>query len=283
MFAARCRGGRADDAHRQSASREEPGQVGQPGRLGIAGGLRQGGQCGHRGEDLFHDGGVIGRPVSEPGSQLPLRHGVGNRGQVADTCEVQPRRRRAEQVGVGDEHVGPSRDDRALGACDDEHAAVGDESVDTAGGLDRDVAATGALRGDLRDIGERARAHRDQQPRRGDFGNCPLDGLLVGTHGAGTELDHRAAEFLGEPVNHGSVGRAVGTAVADDHRSGHPRPRARVGDRAVQDRCADADVDVGQVVVARVAEAREDGVRFGNGCGHDGLAKADSTASNTAR
>ena len=118
---------------------------------------------------------------------------------------------------------------------------------------------------------------------RADFGHRALDGLLVGAHRAGAELDHRAAELLGEPVHDRPGRRAVGPAVADDHRRRRARPGAGVGDRAVQNRCADADVDVGQVVVAPLAEIGEDGVRFGNGCGHDGLANADSTASNAAQ
>ena len=43
-----------------------------------------------------------------------------------------------------------------------------------------------------------------------DLGDRPLDGLLVGTHRAGAELDHRAAEFL-RPADPPRVRRTCGT------------------------------------------------------------------------
>ena len=135
-----------------------------PARLGVTCGASQIRKRGHGGEDLLDDRGVVGGSVAEPGRELPLGDRVGDRGQVAHPGEVQLRGCRGQDVGVGDEHVRPSRHDGAFRAGDDEDAAVRDETVDAAGGLDRDVAAAGALRGDLRDVGERARAHRDQQP-----------------------------------------------------------------------------------------------------------------------
>ena len=56
---------------------------------------------------------------------------------------------------------------------------------------------------------------------------------------------------------------------------------AAVGDRTVQHRLADADIDVGQSGVAVRAQGRQKGRGVGNG-DHVG-ASADSTASNAAR
>ena len=163
--------------------------------------------------------GSYGGSVAEPGRELPLRDRVGDRRQVTHPGEVQLRGCRGQDVGVGDENVGPSRHDGAFRAGDDQDAAVCDESVDTAGGLDRDVTAAGALRGDLRDVGERAGADRDQQPVRTDLGDRALDGLLVGANRPRPELDDRAVpELFGEPIHDGTVRRAVRPAVAEDHR-----------------------------------------------------------------
>ena len=114
--------------------------------------------------------GVVRRSVTEPGGELPLGDRVGDRRQVPHPREVQLPRRRGEDVGVGDEDVGPSRLDGAFRAGDDKDAAVGDETVDAAGGLDRDVTATGALRGHLRDVRERPGPDGDEQPVRTDLG-----------------------------------------------------------------------------------------------------------------
>ena len=156
--------------------------------------------------------------MTEPGGELPLGDRVRDRRKVAHPSEVQLPRRRGEDVGVGDEDVGPPRPDGAFRACDDEHAAVGDETVDAAGGLDRDVTAAGALRGDLRDVREGSGPDGDQQPMLPDFGHRALDGFLVGANRPRSELDDPAAELPGEPIHHGARRCAVRPAVAEDHR-----------------------------------------------------------------
>ena len=279
MLAARCGRRRADDSHRQTASRQQPGQVGESGRLGVVRSPGERRKRGHRGEDRLDDCGIVGGSMAETRRELPLGDRVGDRGEVAHPGEVQAGGCRGQDVGVGDELVRPSRHDGAFRAGDDEDAAVGDEAVDAAGGLDRDVAASGALRGDLRDVGERARAHRDHQPVVADLGHGALDGLLVGANRARAELDDRAvAEPFGEPIDDRTRRRAVRPAVAEDHR--RAEATGAVVDRVVQHRGTDADVHAGQVGVAPLAERREDRVRFGNA---DHGASADSTASKAAR
>ena len=203
MLGARCRRRRTDDSHRQSAGRQQPGQIGDARRLGVARGARKCGQYGIRGKDIVDDGGVVRRSMTEPGGELPLGHRVGDRRKVAHPSEVQLPRCRGEDVGVGDEDIRPSRLDGAFRAGDDEHTAVGDETVDAAGGLDRHVTATGALRGDLRDVRERSGPDGDQQPMLPDLGDCALDGLLVGANRPRAELDDRAVpSCAGEPIHH---------------------------------------------------------------------------------
>ena len=287
MLAARRGCGRPDDSHRQPTAREQPGQVGKACGLGIACGCSECRKRGHRGENLFDDSGVIRRAVAEARRELPFGDRVGDRGQVPHPGEVQPDGCRCEDVGVGDQHVGPSRHHRAFRPRDDQHAAVGDETVDAAGGLDRDMAAAGALRGDLRDVGQRPCAHGDQQPPgaarpatlRFDLGHRALDGVLVGAHSPGAELDHRAVEPFGQPVDDRSGGRGIRPAVADEQRRRHTGRRAGIRYRAVQHRGAHADVHVGQVVMTSLAQVGQDGVRFEDGHG----ANAFSTASNAAR
>ncbi len=218
MLGARCRRRRADDSHRQSTGRQQPGQIGETRRLGVARGPRERREHGNRGKDIVDDGGVVRRSMPEPGGELPLGDRVGDRRKVAHPSEVQLPRRRGEDVGVGDEDVGPPRLDGAFRARDDEHAAVGDETVDAAGGLDRDVTAAGALRGDLRDVGEGSGPDGDQQPVLPDLGHRALDGFLVGANRPRSELDDRAAELPGEPIHHRARRRAVRPAVAEDHR-----------------------------------------------------------------
>ena len=113
---------------------------------------------------------------------------------------------------------GHLRLDGAFRACDDKDAAVGDETVDTAGGLDGDVTAAGALRGDLRDVREGPGSDGDQQPALPDLGHRALDGFLVGANRPRSELDDRAAEPPGEPIHHRPRRCAVRPAVAEDHR-----------------------------------------------------------------
>ena len=122
---------------------------------------------------------------------------------------------------------------------------------------------------------------------RADLGDRALDGLLVGADRPVSELDHRAAELLGEPIHDRPGRRAVRPAVAEDHRRARHEPFGAVGDRAVQHRRADADVDVGQSGMAVGAQGRQK--RRGVGHGDHAAeptsrpASADSTASNAAR
>ena len=78
-----------------------------------------------------------------------------------------------------------------------------------------------------------------------DLGDRALDGLLVGANRPCAELDDRAVpELRGEPIHDRPSRRAIWAAVAEDHRS--PRQSyGTVGERAVKDRGADADVHVG--------------------------------------
>ena len=156
--------------------------------------------------------------------------------------------------------------DGAFRAGDDEHAAVGDETVDAAGGLDRDVTATGALRGDLRDVREGSGPDGDQQPVLPDLGHGALDGFLVGANRPGAELDDRAAPSC--PASRSTTGPAVCAvrpAVAEDHRL-FPDESFDAGvDRTVQHRRSDADVDVGQSGVTVGAQGRQERRGVGNG------------------
>ena len=87
-----------------------------------------------------------------------------------------------------------------------------------------------------------------------------------------------AAELFGEPIDDRTGRCAVRPAVADDHRIAEAA--GAVLDRVVQDRGADADIHLGQVGAACLAERREDRVGIGD-AGHG--ANADSTASKAAR
>ena len=126
-----------------------------------------------------------------------------------------------------------------------EDAAVGDETVDTAGGLYRHVTTTSALRGDLRDVRERPGSDGYEQPVGADVGDRALDGLLVGANRPRAELDDRAVpELRGDPIHDRPGRRAIRAAVAEYHRS--PRQSdGTVGERVVKDRGTDADVHVG--------------------------------------
>ena len=205
--------------------------------------------------------GVVRRPVTEPGGELPLGDRVGNRRKVAHPSEVQLPRRRGEDVGVGDEDVGPSRLDGAFRARDDEDAAVGDETVDAAGGLDRDVMAAGALRGDLRDVGERSGSHGDQQPVG------PTSATARSTVSSSARTVPVPSWTTGQPScsasrsTTGPARRAVRPAVAEDHRPRSTNRADAVGDALVQHRRADADVDVGQVGVPVVRAGSREGPR----------------------
>ena len=224
MFGARCRGRRTDDSHRQSTDRQQPGKIGDARRLGVACGPRECGEHWIGGKDVVDDGRRVRRSVTEPGGELPLGDRVGDRRKVPHPSEVQLPRCRGEDVGVGDEDVGPSRLDGAFRACDDKDASVGNETVDAAGGLDRDVTAAGALSGHLRDVRERPGADGDQQPVRTDLADRTLDRLFVGANSPGAELDHGAAEVAGQSIHDRPGRRAVRPAVAEDHR----RDRTRI-------------------------------------------------------
>ena len=91
MLAARCGRRRADDSHRQSAARQQPGQIGEARRLGVARGPRERGSAGIAARTVLDDGGVVRGSVTEPGGELPLGDRVGDRGQVAHPGEVQLR------------------------------------------------------------------------------------------------------------------------------------------------------------------------------------------------
>ena len=106
--------------------------------------------------------------------------------------------------------------------------------------------AAGAQRGDLRDVRKGSGPDGDQQPVLPDLGHRMLDGFLVGTHRPRAELDHAAAEMPGEPIYDRARRRAVRSAVAEDHRLLPDESFDAVGNRTVQYRRADADVDVGQ-------------------------------------
>jgi hypothetical protein len=178
--------------------------------------------------------------------------------------------------------------DGAFRARDHQHAAVGDEPVDAACGLDRHVAAARPLRRHLGDVSERAGSDGDEKPVLPDFGHRAFDGFLIGSDRPGSELDHRAPEPPSEPIDDRPRGRSVRPAVAEDDRLGPFEPPDTGVDRTVQDRCSDADVDVGQTGTTVGAQRVKERGRVGNG-DHVGRAdgsrgaSADSTESNAAR
>ncbi len=106
------------------------------------------------------------------------------------------------------------------------------------------------------------------------WATAPLDRLFVGANNPAAELDHRAAEVGSQSIHHRPCRRAVWAAVAEDHRSNGHESFGAVGDRAVQHRLADADVDVGQSGVAVRAQGRQKGRGVGNG---DHVGRADKS------
>ena len=275
--------GRADDPHRKAAGRQQPGQIGESARLGVASGLR------------------------EPTEARASRRGPARRRRRRTRVRVRARPRIATRRPRWEPWTGhpPRRGSVCAGAA----VRMSESAMSTSGHRDTTVrfapAMTSTLRSAMKPLMLQAvwtatwrlpvrcavtfamsvsvPAPTEISSRSAaDLGDRALDRLLVGAHRARAELDDRAAELFGEPIDDRPGRRAVRPTVAENHRRGRPGPRAELGDRASSHGGADADVDVGQVGITLVAERREDLVRFGNGC-HVGSADGQPAAPTLTR